>query len=59
MCYFPRYRIDDQIPLHDAELMSAGGGIWVSFLHRSNTLSLAYARSPESNGFYVRAGFLY
>ena len=38
---------------------AAGGGIWVSFLHRSNTLSLAYARSPESSGFYVRAGFLY
>jgi hypothetical protein len=35
------------------------GGIWVSFLHRSNTLSLAYARSPESSGFYLRAGFLY
>ena len=38
---------------------AAGGGIWVSFLHRSNTLSLAYARSPESSGFYLRAGFLY
>ena len=38
---------------------AAGGGIWVSFLHRSNTLSLAYARSPESSGLYLRAGFLY
>jgi len=38
---------------------AAGGGIWVSFLHRSNTLSLAYARSAESSGFYLRAGFLY
>jgi len=38
---------------------AAGGGIWVSFLHRTNTLSLAYARSPESSGLYLRAGFLY
>jgi len=38
---------------------AAGGGIWVSFLHRTNTLSLAYAHSPESSGLYLRAGFLY
>jgi len=38
---------------------AAGGGIWVAFLHRSNTLSLAYARSSESSGLYLRAGFLY
>lgn len=37
---------------------AAGGGIWVSFLHRSNPVSLAYARSPESTGLYLRAGFL-
>jgi hemolysin activation/secretion protein len=38
---------------------SVGGGIWISFLDRKNTLSLALARSAEETGIYVKAGFLF
>jgi len=38
---------------------AAGGGIWLSFLNRRNTLTVAVARSPERTGVYVRAGFMY
>lgn len=37
----------------------AGGGLWFAFLNRVNTLTIALARSPESTGLYVRAGFAY
>ena len=36
---------------------AAGGGIWLSFLGRANTLSAALARGEERTGFYLRAGF--
>jgi hypothetical protein len=36
-----------------------GGGVWLSFLGRANTLSVAVARSPERTGAYVRAGFAF
>jgi hypothetical protein len=36
---------------------AAGGGIWISFLDRVNTLSVAVAKSSERTGVYVRAGF--
>ncbi|HEY6110600.1 MAG TPA: hypothetical protein VIV56_16980, partial [Gemmatimonadales bacterium] len=38
---------------------AAGGGLWLAFLNRVNTLTLAAARSPEGTGIYVRAGFAY
>jgi hypothetical protein len=38
---------------------AAGGGLWFAFLNRVNTLTVAAARSPESTGIYVRAGFGY
>ena len=34
-----------------------GGGIWVAWLDRSNTLSLSWARSEGRNAVYFRAGF--
>jgi hypothetical protein len=36
-----------------------GGGLWVSFLGRANTFSLAAAHSPEGTKMYFRSGFLY
>ena len=36
---------------------AGGGGIWVSFLSRANTVSLAVARSEDRTGVYARAGF--
>ncbi|HVH67170.1 MAG TPA: BamA/TamA family outer membrane protein [Gemmatimonadales bacterium] len=37
---------------------AAGGGLWLAWQHRrTNTLSLAAARSPERTAIYVRAGF--
>jgi hypothetical protein len=36
-----------------------GGGLWVSFLGRANTFSLAAARSSEGTRVYFRSGFLY
>ena len=38
---------------------AAGGGLWLSFLHRTNTLSGAVAHSIEGTRVYVRAGFAY
>ena len=38
---------------------AAGGGLWFAFLSRTNTLTIATARSPENTGLYVRAGFAY
>jgi hemolysin activation/secretion protein len=38
---------------------AVGGGVWLSFLERANTLSLAVARSEERTGLYVSAGFLF
>jgi hypothetical protein len=36
-----------------------GGGLWASFLGRTNTLSASYARSREGGGFYLRSGLLF
>jgi hemolysin activation/secretion protein len=36
-----------------------GGGLWFAYLQRSNTVTLAVARSAERTGYYVRAGFLF
>ena len=36
-----------------------GGGLWISFLGRANTFSLAAARSDEGTRMYFRSGFLY
>ncbi len=36
---------------------AAGGGIWISFLSRANTLSMAVSRGEERTGLYVKAGF--
>jgi hypothetical protein len=34
-----------------------GGGIWLSFLNRANTISAAVAAGEERTGFYMQAGF--
>ena len=36
-----------------------GGGVWLAFLSRTNTLSVAAARSVEGTRAYVRAGFAF
>jgi hypothetical protein len=42
------------------ELHSAfGGGLWVAFLDRANTISVAYARGKERGGVYVNLGFMF
>lgn len=38
---------------------SFGGGIWLSFVERRNTVSLAVVRSPERTAVYARAGFVF
>jgi hypothetical protein len=38
---------------------SAGGGIWLAFLGRPNTLSLALAQSEEKLGVYAAIGFAF
>jgi hemolysin activation/secretion protein len=39
---------------------AAGGGVWLAWQHRrTNTLSLAAARTPERTAIYVRVGFLF
>jgi hypothetical protein len=34
-----------------------GGGFWISFLRRENTISVAAAKSESSTRVYVNAGF--
>jgi hypothetical protein len=36
-----------------------GGGLWVSFLGRGNTLSVSVAHGREGNGFYFRSGMAF
>jgi hypothetical protein len=36
---------------------AAGGGVWLSYLERAYTLSLAVARGEERTGVYAQAGF--
>ena len=36
---------------------AAGGGLWLSYLERAYTLSLAIAKSEERTGIYAQAGF--
>jgi hypothetical protein len=38
---------------------AVGGGVWVAYLQRGNTLSLALAKSRDDVAVYVRAGFAY
>ena len=38
---------------------AAGGGIWLAFLNRDATFTLAVAHSQERTGLYVRAGFVF
>ena len=36
-----------------------GGGIWLSFLQRTQTLSLAVVNGDDVTGFYLSAGFMF
>jgi hypothetical protein len=36
---------------------AAGGGVWLSYLERAYTISLAIAKSDERTGVYAQAGF--
>ena len=38
---------------------SAGGGLWIAFLGKANTLTLAFAQGDETLGVYARAGFAF
>ena len=43
----------------DAWHTAFGGGLWVSFLGRRNTLSVSIAHGREGSGFYFRSGMLF
>src|SRR6185312_601878 len=43
----------------DAWHTAVGGGLWVSFLGRGNTMSVAMAHSREGNGVYFRSGMAF
>ncbi|MEJ7809799.1 MAG: BamA/TamA family outer membrane protein, partial [Gemmatimonadaceae bacterium] len=43
----------------DAWHTAFGGGLWVSFLGRANTFSIAAARGREGTGIYFRTGMLF
>jgi hypothetical protein len=36
-----------------------GGGLWLAFLDRANTISIAYARGKERGGLYISLGFTF
>jgi hypothetical protein len=36
-----------------------GGGIWLAWLDRANTITFSYARSEQHNAFSVLAGFAF
>jgi hypothetical protein len=36
-----------------------GGGIWLAFVDRASTVSLAIAQSPEKRLMYARMGFMF
>ena len=38
---------------------AVGGGLWLSFLSRGNTVSVAVVRSSEGVRLYSRGGFLF
>ena len=38
---------------------AAGGGVWLAFLNRANTLSVAAAHGDEGTRIYARAGFAF
>jgi hypothetical protein len=38
---------------------TAGGGLWMSFLSRANTVSVAAAHSLEGTRAYVKTGFAF
>src|SRR5437588_733593 len=38
---------------------AAGGGLWLAFLNRANTLSVAAAHGDEGTRIYARAGFAF
>jgi hypothetical protein len=39
--------------------VGAGGGLWLSFLHRLQTLSVAVMSGDDLTGVYLRAGFMF
>ena len=43
----------------DAWHSALGGGLWVAFLDRANTISVAYGRGRERGGVYVNLGFMF
>ena len=46
---------DDADEWHTA----VGGGFWLSFLHRMQTLSVAVMEGDDLTGTYLRAGFMF
>lgn len=38
---------------------SIGGGVWISFLRRAQTLSVAVINGDDLTGLYLRAGFMF
>ncbi len=54
-----RVYLDGDLSISDDWHTGFGGGIWVSFLRRMQTLSLAYMSGDDLNGVYLRAGFMF
>ncbi len=54
-----RVFFDGDPPGADDVHTGIGGGIWFSFIDRSNTLSVAVVQGEDLTGVYVRAGFLF
>ena len=47
-----------QLPkLHAA--LEPSGGLWIAYLSRASTVTIAVARSEERTGVYIRAGFMF
>lgn len=52
--------MSDEDPLNTNKWhTSIGGGIWMSFLKRRQTLSAAVVQGDDLTGFYLRSGFMF
>jgi len=54
-----RVYFDGDPPDADTWHTAFGGGMWLSFIDRRNTLSVAIANGDDRTGVYIRSGFLF
>jgi hemolysin activation/secretion protein len=43
----------------DSWHQGVGGGIWLSFINRMQTLTVAVVNGDDMTGLYIRAGFMF